>query len=86
MFHIGKLYHCLILVSDITAVFISVLSDLSNLAMPPSMRRRGRPKGAELTVVGLLRKRKSSAGPVKFLTKLPMERELGMVLHNLVYI
>ena len=47
------------------------------MKMPPSMRKRGRPKGAGLTVIGTHKKRKQDK-PVKFLVKLPAEREHGM--------
>lgn len=51
------------------------------MTMPPSLRKRGRPRGAGLTVIGLPKRQKRD-GPVKFLTKLPMERELGTVLET----
>ena len=44
--------------------------------MPPKMRKRGRPKGADKTVIGLPRKKMRTGGkPVPFLRKLPKERE-----------
>ena len=56
----------------------NLLTGLSSMKMPPSMRKRGRPKGAELTVIDLPKRRKKDK-PVKFLTKLPVEREHGTV-------
>ena len=50
---------------------------LKNLKMPPIVRKRGRLKGAELTVIGV-RKRRKRDGPQKFLTQLPTESERGI--------
>ena len=43
------------------------------------VKRKGRPKGRDLTVIGLPKRQKRD-GPVKFLHKLPLERELGTIL------
>ena len=46
--------------------------------MPPVMRKRGRPKGAEKTVIGLpCKKSKKQCKPVPFLKKYPTDREKG---------
>ncbi|KAH3880163.1 hypothetical protein DPMN_004075 [Dreissena polymorpha] len=46
---------------------ISALSDLGSITLPPHIRKRGRPKGSELTVVGLPKKRlKLKRRPVPF--------------------
>ena len=53
-----------------------LLATLKRMKLPPRKKRKGRPRGAAQTVIGLPKKRKRD-GPVKFLTKLPTERELG---------
>lgn len=46
--------------------------------MPPVLKKRGRPKGAEKTVIGLPRKKaKKESRPVQFLKKIPIDRERG---------
>ena len=42
------------------------------------MMKRGRPKGAEKTVVGLPNKKRKLNKPLTFLKKLPVDREKGM--------
>ena len=54
-----------------------VATPLEQLTMPPVMRKRGRPKGAELTAIGLPKRRRRD-GPQKFRTRLPQERERGI--------
>ena len=44
--------------------------------MPPRMLKRGRPKGAGLTVIGLPKKRKVT-GAIPFIKKSPTEKERG---------
>ena len=48
---------------------------LHDIKMPPPIRKRGRPKGAEMTVVGLRKKQKMMTRPVPFLKKSPEEKE-----------
>ena len=50
-------------------------AELKTIKLPPKMRKRGRPKGAETTVIGLPKRRKRSNKTVPFLKKLPSERE-----------
>lgn len=51
--------------------------------MPPAMKKRGRPKGADKTVIGLPKKRKYCQGnkPVPFLKKTPKEKDKGTFIH-----
>jgi len=55
--------------------------DLENLKTPPLMKKRGRPKGAEKTVIGLPRCKKFKGEqirkPVAFLRKTTANREEG---------
>ena len=59
-----------------------IYADLKCIQLPPKMRKRGRPKGAEKTVVGLTRKKAKSSGskPLPFLKKHPIDKEKGT--HN----
>ena len=50
-------------------------AELKTIKLPPKMRKRGRPKGTETTVIGLPKRRKRSNKTVPFLKKLPSERE-----------
>ena len=46
--------------------------------MPPAMRKRGRPKGAGLTVIGLPKKKgKTSSKPTPFVLKSEWEKTKG---------
>ena len=51
---------------------------LISIKLPPKMKKRGRPKGAETTVVGLRRK-KLKSGPVAFENILPETKEKIML-------
>ena len=42
------------------------------------MKKRGRPKGAEKTVIGLPCKKKKTDKPTPFLKKQPIDKERGM--------
>ena len=45
---------------------------MSHLQLPPKMKRRGHPKRAELTTIGLpKKKRRSNRKPVAFIKKHP---------------
>ena len=48
--------------------------------MPPKMRKKGRPKGAGLTVIGLPRKTGKSQKTVPFVKKSQWEKSKGNVL------
>ncbi|KAG8171667.1 hypothetical protein JTE90_016582, partial [Oedothorax gibbosus] len=49
---------------------------LSELVLPPKMRRRGRPKGASITVIGLPRKKPgNSSKPVAFVKRHVRDKE-----------
>ena len=48
---------------------------IDDIKMPPPIRKRGRPKGAEMTVIGLPKKRKMLTRPVPFLKRSPEEKE-----------
>ena len=52
--------------------------DISSLKLPPTQKKRGHPKGGELTVIGLPKKRKDD-GPVAFFRKQPKEMERSFV-------
>jgi len=49
--------------------------DLKSINLPPKLKKRGRPKGADLTVIGLPRKKKCDMKPLKFLRKPCHERD-----------
>ena len=57
----------------------------TDIKLPPKIRKRGRPKGAETTVIGLPKRRKVVDRPLPFLKKLPYEREKSKI-HSLVII
>ena len=59
----------------VTSDLPAKMLDLTSIKLPPKIRKRGRPKGAGLTVIGLPRKKKCTDGPVKFLRKSNSERE-----------
>ena len=42
--------------------------------MPPKMKRKGRPKGAETTVVGIPKKKKLPTKPTPYAKLLPKEK------------
>ena len=52
--------------------------------MPPKMRKRGRPKGTGLTVIGLPNKKgQTTSGPTAFLLKLEWEKIRGKHYTNI---
>ena len=65
-------------------ILISV--DLSKILLPPKMRKRGRPKGADKTVIGLPKKKCKGDKPLPFLKMSPKDREKGMVSLNKIII
>jgi len=52
---------------------------LNQIKLPPKIRKRGRPKGLEKTVIGLPRKKKCRNKTLPFLKKLPVDRDKGGV-------
>ena len=48
--------------------------DINEISMPPKMKRKGRPKGAETTVVGIPKKKKLSTKPTLYARLLPKEK------------
>lgn len=54
-------------------------TDFQDVILPPKLKKRGRPKGAEKTIIGLPRKKKKSNKSVPFLKKLPVDRERGII-------
>ena len=56
-------------------------NDIQLLKLPRKMCKRGRPKGAGLTVIGLPKKRTcGSSKPTPFLKKSEWERTKGMLI------
>ncbi|XP_065893103.1 uncharacterized protein [Dysidea avara] len=53
----------------------AIRKEFQDVTLPPKLKKRGRPKGAEKTVIGLPRKKKRLDKPVPFLKKLPLDRE-----------
>ena len=70
--------HAVITVFLIFTTFI----EFQDVTLPPKLKKRGRPKGAEKTVIGLPKKKKKSNKSVPFLKKLPVNRERGIILHS----
>ena len=56
---------------------------VSDVKMPPVKRERGRPRGRELTAIGLPKRRRRD-GPQKFRLRPPSERERGTICHSLL--
>ena len=64
-------------------VLISVESvQLSKILLPPKMRKRGRPKGADKTVIGLPKKKCRGNYPQPFLKMSPKDREKGTCINT----
>ena len=58
----------------------NIISGLDSVKLPPpKMMKRGRPKGAEKTVIGLPNKKQKLNKPLTFLKKPPVDREKGML-------
>lgn len=55
--------------------------ELSDVLMPPKLRKRGRPKGSEKTVIGIPRRKKRKLGPVPFIKKLPLEKDKSIIYY-----
>ena len=54
-------------------------SGIQGIIFPPKLKKRGRPKGAEKTVIGLPTKKRKAKSVIPFLKKLPVEKEKGIV-------
>ena len=61
-----------------TTFFIAI--DISTVQLPSAMKKRGRPKGGDLTVVGLPKKKKAFNKPVAFLKMHHRDQERGIML------
>ena len=57
--------------------------DTNKILIPPKMKRKGRPKGAETTVVGIPKKKKLSTKPTPYANLLPKEK-CKFILNRLV--
>ena len=56
---------------------------MSNLKLPPKMKRKGRPKGSGLTAIGFAKKKERSDGkPIVFIKRHLKEKERGMITHR----
>ena len=55
-----------------------IISGRDSVKLPPKMMKRGRPKGAKKTVIGLINKKRKLNKPFTFLKKPPVDREKGM--------
>ena len=60
-----------------TSIYHSLLSWLETIKLPCKMKKRGRPKGADKIVIGLIRKKSRENKPVSFLYKGAKQKELG---------
>lgn len=57
---------------------MSTNDDLASIKMPPTMRKRGRPKGAGLTVIGLPKKKGNVPKAIAFVKKSEWEKTKGV--------
>ena len=56
-----------------------ICSGIQGIILPPKLKKRRRPKGAEKTVIGLPTKKRKAKSVIPFLKKLPVEKEKGIV-------
>ena len=57
-----------------------VINPLKNIKMPEKMKKRGRPKGAEVTIVGLLKKKAKTNDKILLFSKLsPLEKDRAII-------
>ena len=54
-----------------------VYLETSVIQLPSKINKRGRPKGGDLTIIGLPKKKKDSNKPVAFLKLHPKDQEKG---------
>lgn len=69
-----QFYHCVVGIS----VCIYVDATVSSIRLTDKIPKRGRPKGSELTVIGIPKKKKLADRPVAFLKQHPKNQERGM--------
>lgn len=62
---------------------LNYTGDMSQIKLPPRIRKRGRPKGADKTVLGLPKK-KSRKGPTPFSRMAPQDKEKGTIFEVVV--
>ena len=69
-------------ISDARKPLSTIDDNISVVKMPPKMRKRGRPKGAGLTVIGLPKKKGKtvSTRPTAFVLKSEWEKTRGKVM------
>ena len=60
-------------------MYTCIGSGIQGIILPPKLKKRGRPKGAEKTVIGLPAKKRKARSVIPFLKKLPAEKEKGIV-------
>ena len=62
-------------------IIIIIIIGVEKLVLPPILKKRGRPKGAEKTVIGLPSRKKFKGSqirkPVAFLKKIPNNKDEG---------
>lgn len=58
-------------------IYCNHTEDLANIQLPPKVRKRGRPKGAALTVIGLPKKKDRMYKPQELKRKPHREKEKG---------
>ena len=64
--------------SEVLLYRILILFHAIGLHLPPAVKRRGRPKGHDVTVIGLpAKKKKNNNKPVPFLRKHSSEKQRG---------
>ena len=66
-------YQPLMLICHVVHIYV----DTSVIQLPSKVKKRGRPKGGDLTVIGLPKKKKVSSKPVAFLKLHPKDQERG---------
>ena len=68
--------------SDASKQLSTIDDNIAVVKMPPTMRKRGRPKGAGLTVIGLPKKKGKtvSTRPTAFVLKSEWEKTRGKVM------
>ena len=70
---------------SILFTFIITVIDTSVIQLPSKIKKRGRPKGGDSTVVGLPKKKKTFTKPVAFLKMHPKDQERGDHVLMLMY-